>query len=48
MYAKHPELAKKFQAETPKGADLPEHVKKRKDADQRMSKYMNDRMRAGH
>jgi len=28
MYAKHPEIAKRFQKHTPKGADLPEHVKK--------------------
>jgi len=26
LYAKHPELAKKWQQHTPKGADLPEHV----------------------
>lgn len=29
MYAKHPELAKEFQAATPKGKKLPEHVAKR-------------------
>ena len=28
MYAKHPEMAKRWQKHTPKGADLPEHVKK--------------------
>lgn len=28
MYAKHPKLAKEFEAATPKGAKLPEHVKK--------------------
>ena len=27
MYAKHPELAKEFEAATPKGKKLPEHVK---------------------
>jgi hypothetical protein len=27
MYAKHPELAKEFEAATPKGAKLPEHKK---------------------
>lgn len=26
MFAKHPDIAKKFAAETPKGAKLPEHV----------------------
>jgi hypothetical protein len=28
MYSQHPELAKEFEKATPKGADLPEHVKK--------------------
>lgn len=28
MYAKHPKLAKEFEAETPENAKLPEHVKK--------------------
>lgn len=28
MFAKHPKLAEEFQDATPKGADLPEHVKK--------------------
>lgn len=28
MYATDPKLAKKFSEETPKGKDLPEHVKK--------------------
>lgn len=27
MFAKHPEIAKRFAAETPKGAKLPYHVK---------------------
>jgi hypothetical protein len=27
MYAKHPELAKEFEAATPKGKKLPQHVK---------------------
>lgn len=27
MFAHHPEIAKRFAAETPKGAKLPEHVK---------------------
>ena len=27
MYAKHPKLAKEFEAATPKGKKLPEHVK---------------------
>lgn len=27
MYAKHPELAKEFEAQTPKGKKLPQHVK---------------------
>ena len=26
MYANHPELAKEFEAATPKGVSLPEHV----------------------
>ena len=30
MYAKHPEIAKEFSEKTPKGADLPEHVRKAK------------------
>ena len=30
MYAKHPDLAKEFEAATPKGKKLPEHVKKSK------------------
>jgi len=29
MYAKHPELAKEFEAATPKGKKLPYHVKQR-------------------
>ena len=32
LYAKHPELAKEFEAATPKGKKLPEHVAKRKRA----------------
>lgn len=32
MYAKHPSIAKEFEAATPKGADLPEHVKKKHEA----------------
>jgi hypothetical protein len=27
MYANHPEIAKEFEAATPKGKKLPEHVK---------------------
>lgn len=27
MYAKHPKLAKEFEAATPKGKKLPQHVK---------------------
>lgn len=27
LYATHPEIAKRFEAETPKNAKLPEHVK---------------------
>lgn len=30
MYAKHPEIAKEFEAHTPKGKKLPQHVKKKK------------------
>jgi hypothetical protein len=29
LYAKHPEVAKEFQAATPKGAKLPQHVSKK-------------------
>ena len=29
MHAKHPELAKEFEAATPKGKKLPKHVKKK-------------------
>jgi hypothetical protein len=28
LYAKHPEIAKRWESVTPKGAALPEHVKK--------------------
>jgi hypothetical protein len=28
LFAKHPEVAKKYAKETPKGKKLPEHVKK--------------------
>jgi hypothetical protein len=28
MYATHPQMAKRWQRHTPKGKDLPEHVKK--------------------
>lgn len=31
MFAKHPKIAKEFEAATPAGADLPEHVKKMAD-----------------
>lgn len=31
MYSQHPELAKEFEKATPKGADLPDHVKKMAD-----------------
>lgn len=30
MYAKHPEIAKRFEAETPKGKKLPEKAKPKK------------------
>jgi hypothetical protein len=30
LYATHPEIAKRFAAETPKGAKLPQHVRKPK------------------
>jgi hypothetical protein len=30
MYSQHPEIAKEFEAHTPKGKRLPEHVKKKK------------------
>lgn len=29
MYANHPEMAKEFEAATPKGKKLPKHVKKK-------------------
>lgn len=29
LFAKHPDVAKKFAAETPKGASLPEHAPKK-------------------
>jgi len=29
LHAKHPEIAERFEAETPKGRKLPRHVKKR-------------------
>ena len=31
MFAKHPKMAKEWASHTPKGADLPEHVKKSED-----------------
>lgn len=30
MYSQHPKLAKEFEAATPKGKELPEHVKHKK------------------
>lgn len=30
MYANHPEMAKEFEAATPKGKKLPQHVAKKK------------------
>jgi len=44
MYSQHPELAAEFEKATPKGADLPEHVKKMadggvSDADERSPDY---------
>ena len=30
LFSQHPDVARKFAAETPKGKDLPEHVKKSK------------------
>ena len=42
LWAKHPKVAARFEAETRKGADLPEHVKKRK----RQSDEMNAKLRA--
>jgi len=30
MYANHPEIAKRWEAHTPKGKKLPKHVKKAK------------------
>jgi hypothetical protein len=30
LHAKYPGIAKRFEAETPKGAKLPEHVKKKR------------------
>ena len=30
MWANHPDMAKRWEAETPKGKKLPEHVKKKK------------------
>ena len=44
LYSQHPDVAKKFAAETPKGADLPEHVKKKK----REMSAMMDKMLRGH
>lgn len=37
LYARHPDLAEKFQAETPKGVKLPGHVKK--PADKKITLY---------
>ena len=47
LWATHPELAKEFEAATPKGKDLPEHVK-RKARDKRASDHMNRLMRGAH
>lgn len=38
LYANHPDVAEEFQAHTPKGAKLPEHVKKKKVAINKKSK----------
>lgn len=44
MYSQHPKLAKEFEAATPKGKDLPEHVADRKKRKQ-MSAHMNRMLR---
>ena len=45
MHANHPKMAAEFEAATPKGKDLPEHVKRKKktgmsDEDRRMNALM--------
>lgn len=42
MYSQHPELAKEFEEATPKGAKLPEHVKKGGSVNKTSHKLMND------
>lgn len=38
MYARHPEMAKEWEAHTPKGKKLPEHKKKKKEAEMKTAK----------
>ena len=49
LWAKHPKLAAEFEAATPKGKDLPEHVTRKKkkhagmsDEDRRMNRLMRN------
>jgi hypothetical protein len=42
MYSQHPELAKEFEAATPKNAKLPEHVKAGGHVNKTSHKLMND------
>lgn len=48
MYAKHPELAKEFQAATPKGKKLPEHVAKRQRQNRAHSAFMKGMSKGGY
>lgn len=47
MYSQHPELAKEFEAATPKGKDLPEHVKKKRMSTKEQHAHMNAMIRGG-
>ena len=42
MYSQHPELAKEFEAATPKGAKFPQHVsdKKSKNSNEKLEKQV--------
>jgi len=39
MYSQHPEMAKRWESETPKGAKLPEHVQQANDAQKIADKH---------
>ena len=48
MYAKHPGIAKEFQEKTPKNANLPEHVAKKKALKKVGKKHGTDSKRSSY